>query len=566
MLAIGLWGLDRGGMWRDEGVTFQVARRSFPQIWQLLHSVDAVHGLYYLLMHGYYVLTHVALAAHPGEVALRLPSVCAAAATAGLVAALGVRLSRPRVGLWAGLLYAVTPMAGHFAQEGRSYALVAAGAAGATVLLVRATGVPPVRAKPRTWGRAGGWWAYGGTVAVTCLLHELAVLLLLAHAGTLALARVPARVWRGWGCAAGAAVLVLVPLILVSRGQSAQVAWLSPPGFWSVGRLLGAFTGPAPLMVVPYVALIALALRPPLARRGELSLPAVALPLMVVPPAVLMSVSRFWPLYDERYVLYALAGAPLLAAAGGEWLAGVVVRLRAGGRRVPTLPQALGFARAGGTPIALRNDRPHDDGVAVRSALRSDCPRDGGVVVSSRLRSGCLQSGGSMATGPRPRFPRAALIGILAVSLAFAVQLPLLRQDRTPDHGADNLAAVSAAARRELRPGDPVLFLPSIVRRSALAYPKGFRGVRDVALRVPGPASGTLYGLEADPGELRRRLARLDRVWVVAEPFALRPAWYPASPTERVKLTVVDEEFVPRQEVVRRGVTLTLYVRRAAPL
>src|SRR5690348_3407362 len=75
MLAIGLWGLDRGGMWRDEAVTFQVAQRSVPQIWHLLHSVDAVHGLYYLLM-------HPVLAPHPGEVALRLPSVCGAAATA----------------------------------------------------------------------------------------------------------------------------------------------------------------------------------------------------------------------------------------------------------------------------------------------------------------------------------------------------------------------------------------------------------------------------------------------------------------------------------------------------
>ncbi|WP_406201905.1 MULTISPECIES: hypothetical protein [unclassified Streptomyces] len=28
MLGLGLWGLDRDGMWRDEGVTFQVARRS----------------------------------------------------------------------------------------------------------------------------------------------------------------------------------------------------------------------------------------------------------------------------------------------------------------------------------------------------------------------------------------------------------------------------------------------------------------------------------------------------------------------------------------------------------
>lgn len=492
MLGLGLWRLDRGGIWRDEAVTFQVARRSVPQIWQLLHTVDAVHGLYYLLM-------HAVLAPHPGEFALRLPSVCGAAMTAGLIAALGVRLSRPRVGLWAGLLYAVTPMAGHFAQEGRSYALVAAGAAGATLLLVRA-----VSSAPR-------WWAYGATVAVTCLLHELAVLLLLAHAGTLALARMPRRVWRGWGCAAGAAVLVLLPLVLVSRGQSAQVAWLAPPGAGSVGRLLGAFAGPTRVVVVPYVVLMVLAVPALFPWRGGLTLAAVALPLLLVPPAVLMTVSRFSPLYDERYVLYALAGAPLLASAGGERLAGVVERLRAGGGRVPTLPHSRLMRR------------------------------------------------------PRPHLPyTTALVGVLAITVALVVQLPLLRQDRTPDHGADNLAVVSAAAARELRPGDPVLFLPSIVRRSALAYPQGFRGVRDVALGAPGPASGTLYGLEAGPGELRRRLARLDRVWLVAEPFALRPTWYPAHPTERLKLTLVDEEFVPLRQVVRKGVTLRLYVRRPA--
>ncbi|WRZ92576.1 glycosyltransferase family 39 protein [Streptomyces sp. NBC_01007] len=469
MLVIGLWGLDRGAMWRDEAVTFQVARRSVPQIWHLLHTVDAVHGLYYLLM-------HAVLAPHPGEIALRLPSVCGAAATAGLVAALGVRLCRPRVGLWAGLLYAVTPMTGHFAQEGRSYALVAAGAAGATLLLVRAARST----------RPGPWCAYGATVAATCLLHEMALLLLLAHAATLALARVPARVRRAWLLAAVAVTLVLTPLVLVSRGQSAQVDWLSRTGLGSAERLLAMFTGPARLVIVPYLALAALALRPAPTRRGTLSLPAVALPLAAVPPAVLLTVSHWRPLYDERYVFYALAGAPLLAAAGAEYLA-------------------------------------------------------------TRL--------------PRP-LPHAVLTGVLAVTLVFAVQLPLLRRDRSPDRRPDNLAAVSALARRELRPGDPVLFLPSLARRAALAYPKGFRGIRDIALSVPAPASGTLYGQEADPGELRRRLERLDRLWLVAAPFATHRAWSPDSATERLKLAVVKEQFVPRERVVRKGVTLRLYVRR----
>ncbi|MBV7698973.1 glycosyltransferase family 39 protein [Streptomyces sp. TRM70350] len=473
MLGIGLWGLDRGGMWRDEAVTFQVARRSLPEIWRLLHSVDAVHGLYYLLMHPLLVL-------RADEVVLRLPSVCAAAVTAGLVAALGSRLARPRVGLWAGLLYAVTPMAGHYAQEGRSYALVAACAAGATLLLVRAVA-------------GAAWWPYGLAVAVTCLLHELAVLLLLAHALTLAHARVPRAVWGRWGRAAGAAVLALVPLVVVSCTQAGQVAWLPVPRMGSVERLLRSFTGWETEVFWAYVVLIAVALWPgrgrgtPPGRRP--SLVGVALPLVTVPPLTLIAVSQIKPMYDDRYVLYALAGAPLLAAAGADRL--------------------------------------------VRGVGRS---------------------------------PLATVTGVLAVGLAFAHQFPLHRQDRTPFVRADNLATVSADAARELSPGDPVLFLPAIGRRAALAYPEAFRGVWDVALGVPAPESGTLYGQEVDAAELRRRLAGLDRLWVVAEPHAWRARRSPRESAERVKLGVVREQFVPygpRREHVREGATLRLYVRRA---
>jgi len=552
MFGIGLWGIDRGGMWRDEAVTFQVARRSLPQIWQLLHSVDAVHGLYYLLM-------HPVLALHSGEVALRLPSLCAAAATAGLVAALGARLARPRVGLWAGLLYAVTPMAGHFAQEGRSYALVAAGVAASTLLLARAvtadgggdgtgdgTGVGvangvgvgdgdqedvPVGRLARH-ARVVGWCAYGGVVAVTVLLHEFAVLILLAHAATLALARMPRRVWRDWARAAGAVLLVLLPLALISSGQAEQVAWLRPPGGGTVERLLRSFTGPTMLVLGPYVLLIALALRHPFtppARRGELSVPTVALPLLLLPPAALIAVSRHWPLYDDRYVLYALAGAPLLAAAGAE-------RLVLAARRV-------GLARRDADGLMRGVGGAPDSAPAPAPAPDSD--PDPGLVRGVRV-------------------PYAVtLVGVLAITLAFVSQLPVLREDRDPARRPDNLAVVSAAAAQRMSPGDPVLFLPSLGRRSALAYPKGFHGTRDIALEEPAPVSGTLYGRETGPDELRRRLAGLDRVWVVAEPYALKSAWYPSDPTERVKLTVVGEEFVPRAEFVRKGSILRLYVRRA---
>lgn len=297
MTGLGLWGLDRDGMWRDEGVTFQVARRSVPEILRLVQGVDAVHALYYLLM-------HAVLAVHPGEIALRLPSVLGAAAAAGLIAALGVRLARPRVGLWAGLLYAVTPLVGHYAQEGRSYALVTAGAAGATLLLVRRV-----------------WWAYGVVLSVTCLLHELAAPLVCAHAVTLGVGRAPRRVWAAWGCAVAAAGVALLPLLLVSRAQAGQVGWLPVPGWGSAERLLREFAaGPSGVVFGACVLLMVAGL-------GSGRVAGVALPLLAVPPGLLIAVSQVRPMYDDRYVLYALAGAPLLVAAGADRLAGLVCRV-----------------------------------------------------------------------------------------------------------------------------------------------------------------------------------------------------------------------------------------------
>ncbi|MBH1932745.1 glycosyltransferase family 39 protein [Streptomyces sp. AV19] len=313
-VTLGLWGLDRGSMWRDEGATFQVARRSVPEILRLLGSVDAVHGLYYLLM-------HAVLAVRADEVTLRLPSVAATACTAALVGALGSRLARPRVGLWAGLLYAVNPFVGRYAQEGRSYALVAAGAALATLLLVRAA----------ERGSAARWCGYGAVVMVSALLHEFAVLLLPAHALTLFASRVPWRTWRGWGCAALAACAAVAPLAVFSRGQSGQVSWIRTPGSAEAKALVLAFAGPSDAVLAGTLALAAVALLAPLPRTGppaapRLPLHAVALPLALVPPVLLYAASQSTPVFLDRYLLFGLAGVPLLAAAGAERLLGFLPR------------------------------------------------------------------------------------------------------------------------------------------------------------------------------------------------------------------------------------------------
>jgi len=540
MTALGLWRIDRGGMWRDEAVTYEVGQRSLPQIWRLLHEVDAVHGLYYLFM-------HVVLGVHASEVTLRLPSVVGAAVAAGLVAAIGTRLARPRVGLWAGLLFACTPMVSHYAQEGRSYALVAAGALAATLLLLRALD-----------GRS--WWPYGLTLAVTSLLHEFAVLILIAHGVTLLLSRASRRDWTRWIASSGAAVLVLLPLVYVSNGQSKQVSWLARPDLERVESLTRMFFGTygAVYWTSLLLALVAL----PGGRR--LSVATVAAPLLVLPPAVLLLASQEKPMYDDRYVLYALAGAPLLVAAGADRLLSLAAALfspRAGSAVVEALP-----ARVDAPTLALRLD-PVPAGAPARGDETGERGPAGMPVPPSGPPSDAPPAGQAPARRRAVLQGAVALAGALAIAGAFVFQLPEQRHERTTASRADNLGEVGAAAARMMRPGDAVMYLPAISRRAELGYPADFRGTRDMTLAVPGPESGTLYGTELSPEKVRAGFRGVDRLWVVSQSYTLWKGsrWAPSDPVEKAKLAIVKDDFVaaqPSQVAVLRGTVIRLYVRK----
>jgi mannosyltransferase len=280
-LLLGLWGLRReDSLWRDEAVTYQVAHRSLSEIWHLLGNADVVHGAYYLLMHGMFAMWD------GGVVALRLPSVVAMVAAAVGVAAIGHRLAGPRVGLAAGLVFSVPPDVQRYAQEGRSYALVCALVVWSTYLLLR---------------RA--WAAYAVVLLAACWLHEFAVLVLLAHAVTLCAERHSWRAVRHWRIAALTVVAGLMPLVVVSAGQSEQVDWIPRPG-WS--------------QVAGFLLLAGAAVPCAIASRA-VNLSTLALPLLLLPLATLMLVSVIHPVFVQRYVLYCEVGFALLVGAGVEW-------------------------------------------------------------------------------------------------------------------------------------------------------------------------------------------------------------------------------------------------------
>ncbi|WP_225075297.1 hypothetical protein [Streptomyces sp. CoT10] len=285
-VALGLWGLSRqDSVWRDEAATWQVAQRSTAEIWNMLGNVDVVHGCYYLLMHTLFE------SFGSSTTALRLPSVLATGIAAACVAVMGHRLTGVWAGLAGGMAFGLLPAVQFYLQEGRPYALVAAGAGISTLLLVTV-----LRRRVRTLH----WAAYGTTVLLMGLLNWLSLVILLAHLATLLWTRAGREIWTRWTTASAAATVCVLPLILFSRGQSAQVSWI-PPLSWHM------LIGPAVLLAIGGVG--ALLDRP---RAGRLSAAAVGLPLLAVPQIGLIVLSLVQPLFLDRYILYSMLGLALL--------------------------------------------------------------------------------------------------------------------------------------------------------------------------------------------------------------------------------------------------------------
>ncbi|MBY8341699.1 glycosyltransferase family 39 protein [Streptomyces sp. KC 17012] len=355
-LGLGLWGVRRGGgLWRDEAVTYDMAHRPLPDLWATLGNADAVHGLHYLLLHGLFDILG-GLGGLDPLLVLRLPSVLATAAAAGTLALLGHRLAGRRAGLLSGVVFALLPPVQRYAQEGRSYALVCALVVWATYLLVRA-----VRTRTR-----GAWTAYGVVALTACLLHEFAVLALVAH-----LVALPGRARRtGLWVSAGVCVCV-APLAVLSMRQSAQVAWIGGAG-------AGALAG------IGGVAALGIACAVLLRRSGRRDLPTVALPLLLLPPLLLLLVSLAKPLYVDRYVLYAQAGTALLVGAALDRL------LLAGGRVRATAVLVAGASVLALLPVTLTLRTPGsriDDVTAVAAAVRTaGRDADGILYLPSRRR------------------------------------------------------------------------------------------------------------------------------------------------------------------------------------
>lgn len=379
-LLAGLYKITGPSFTRDESATLAAVHRSFPQLVRMLGHVDVVHGAYYAL------IWVVVRAAGSGEFALRLPSAIAMAVAAALVTVLGRRLVSAWAGLAAGLTFAFLPQVSWFAENAREGAVLTALACVASYCLLRALQRDAARDR---------WLAgYGVTLVALGLGNLFALLLVVAHAVTLAWSRQEYRVDRGfvlrWAAAVAATLILVSPVAVAGYSQLRQIHWIKPPSVYSlisVERLVGDTLPFVVVLVIVACAVVAgvrtgggsrrAAHRPPRLLR-------LALPWLLLPPAILLTASVIHPVYTFRYIVYCIPAAALLIGAA----------LAALGRYAG--PVALVVIVVAGLPsqLAERDADGHDVDIRRADRLVARYERPGDALLNISAQTGPRKGSG----------------------------------------------------------------------------------------------------------------------------------------------------------------------------
>lgn len=305
--AVSAAGAARPSLWFDEAATISAATRSVPQLWGLLHNIDAVHGLYYLLMHGWFAVFPVT------EFWSRVPSALAVGGAAAGVVVLGRRLGSRSVGVCAGVAFAILPRMTWAGIEARSYALSTLAVVWLTVVVVVA-----LRGR-RLW-----WPLYGLGVLACAVLNVFTVLIVLVHA-----VAVTRRGRRddvvAWAAATAGALAALVPFLLFCRSQIAQVFWIPPlsatTAFEIVQRQYFDHSAAFALLTGLLFAVAVVCRRQLAVAGGERALVVLAVVWIALPTLGLVVYSALLePVYYPRYLSYT---APAMALLIGVCVAGL---------------------------------------------------------------------------------------------------------------------------------------------------------------------------------------------------------------------------------------------------
>jgi mannosyltransferase len=293
-------GAARPSLWFDEAATISASHnRSLAELWRMLGNIDAVHGLYYLVMHGWFAVFPAT------EFWSRLSSSLAVGAAAAGVVVLGNQIAARQVAVTAGLVFAILPRITWAGIEARSYAMSVAAAVWLTVLVVAAA----------RRQRLPLWALYAFCLIAATLLNIFVGLMVLVHGVTVCAVARNRTTLTWWACSSLAAMLVTAPFLLFTQTQIAQVNWISAPGSHTVVEVASVQYFDHS---VPFALLAGATLLCPLLLRsgfdaGQRRLVAIAWAWITLPTAALLTYSFVWePIYYPRYLCFTTPAVALL--------------------------------------------------------------------------------------------------------------------------------------------------------------------------------------------------------------------------------------------------------------
>ncbi len=296
-------GAARPSLWFDEAATISASTRTVPELWRMLGNIDAVHGLYYLVMHGWFAVFPAT------EFWSRSSSSLTVGVAAAGVVVLGRQLSTRSVAVAAGVVFALLPRVTWAGIETRSYALSMVVGVWLTVLCVSA-----VR-RQRPW-----WWvAYAALLVTGTVLNVFVVLIVGVHAVLVAVLTDSTRVRVCWPVATATAVAAVIPFLFFTQTQLFQVGWISRLGPQTVGKILQEqyFDRSLPVAVLAGLLLVsgllcrsraAVVAGPDAGRLVAITAAWILLPTV----ALIVYSAVHHPIYYPRYLSFTAPGIALL--------------------------------------------------------------------------------------------------------------------------------------------------------------------------------------------------------------------------------------------------------------
>ena len=323
--AVSLVGAGRPSFWYDEAATISAAySRSLGQLWRMLGNVDAVHGLYYVLMHGWFQIFP------PTEFWSRAPSGLAIGGAAAGVVVLGKQFSSRTVAVSSGVVCGILPRTTWAGIEARPYAMSMMAAVWLTVLLVVAA-----RRESR-WV----WLSYGIALALSILLDMYLVLVLMVHVVFMCAFQRGRTVLVPFAITSVLAVCALAPFAIEVVGQVQQIKWIAPIGHRTIEDVtVQQYFERSPPFAILSALVVAAAIvvwRCTSAKLDETDrqLLTLAVAWLVVPTALIVVWSALvHPIYTPRYLSFTAPAMALIlgvcigALAVKPWVATALVSL-----------------------------------------------------------------------------------------------------------------------------------------------------------------------------------------------------------------------------------------------